>query len=1345
MVIGLQLPFSSLPIKGMPGKAQSVDSAIHDLVLFGEILKRKEEQLQQEQVSASSIAAALAAMQSQPIVLPLFHAVIEISHFQSSFSADGSPQTTLDSAGNQTTTILNTQTTTARLTPTETSGPVTKTVSNAQADSSQQPKLLSMQFNSLSVAESVHTNFATDAALRMGITEHEGLIHKSGFPSFTANANLTSTPVTATTPKVETTFGVETKVTQVQSPAQGNSASIMDEIVSNHPSTPAPSTAGKEEKQTSPSGLLFGEARNTVTRSAVQTKSVTVDLNTDPTVNVEIKESQPDVQIKTGHAQNPSLPAQQVVGKNVTPEITVPSNVTLEASADLNLSDAVSSAAEIKTVLEQLKIESEPASYENPSVFENRAATSPILIEQLPASEVTTSQPLSATSLEISVDTAQSLLKPAISAATVPTLEQKAGDIRVEEASRFIIPELATQGDLVETATLETNDPVSRTFTSHSSELPDAEFSRPMLQFAPEVKASTVPYPTDRNQTVEAGKTAPTVIATIHALEPAEPQLEPALASTQNDPGIQDALSMPNVNNNPDPSETRSAFNHGATKVEAKPISVLNSESKQPETEIQFAYSHETENIETSKSKNASIAASENTGETRDVDTSFISSDGRLEDSVNVSKLATPVEQRDISSKEKNVLEHSKRDEMGQPFIPNKPILQESSTRTGVQNVQSSEPSTSESNRTTQVEQSVVNVKNADPTAGMKSTETEFIFIEPKITPDHRPVEKTADAQSADPEMNALESISVAQTVLSNDRPTPMIGDSRPAKAFTPAVKPENQKPTSVSNESANAQVVDAKPQMVPDRPQMPVAEEFVPAIKSEFQRQPATLDDSIDLKDPDLQTGSRETRVNASDASRPFESFATVAEAAVKEEAPNQTESGLEPDLQKANNTKSIKFIDADPMSFESDVIRNIVQDEDTSSLQTATDPDSAVFRPATNLADITQPELQETPETIEKPAYKNEQVIDKSVRTQNVNTSKQSFVSGAPNSQEKTPVADQMTMVTERVLDGNVQGQDPSTDVNKVIPEAIGSREMPGTQPMKNKENSQSAVHNAVASLETSTYAAAQPSEATKPAVPEQFNHVTKPVNPDVPLVVDAPAHQEDSSNMEIAEPNKAMVADHASKPSIFEPVPDIASGKQVAAKEETVSQPPLANKEDARTLEKQPELPQTPEITVPVKGPVKAAQGAEMGQKYVDPHIHAQVADVARQVIQQVKMHVKRGTTSMHLQLNPGELGAIEVDMVSSAQGMQVTIFAEHASTGRLLETQLNQLRDSLVDSGVQLSGLNIGQHNTQGQKGGAFSQESNLGSFAPMNFAESKVSETPTVEQTFGPPSEVDYRI
>jgi flagellar hook-length control protein FliK len=159
-----------------------------------------------------------------------------------------------------------------------------------------------------------------------------------------------------------------------------------------------------------------------------------------------------------------------------------------------------------------------------------------------------------------------------------------------------------------------------------------------------------------------------------------------------------------------------------------------------------------------------------------------------------------------------------------------------------------------------------------------------------------------------------------------------------------------------------------------------------------------------------------------------------------------------------------------------------------------------------------------------------------------------------------------------------------------------------------------------------------------------------------------------------------------------------------------------------------------------------PVNEAKTAELNEKMPVEQVHARAVEVAQQVVRQMKVNIKNGSTSMHLKLNPKELGVIDVDMVSNAQGVHVTFFAEQASTGRLLETQLSQLRDALVDSGVQLSGLNIGQHNTQGQKGGAFSHDTNFAPLPRQSFAERNEdgSDAPA-ERSIGQSSEIDYRV
>jgi flagellar hook-length control protein FliK len=74
-------------------------------------------------------------------------------------------------------------------------------------------------------------------------------------------------------------------------------------------------------------------------------------------------------------------------------------------------------------------------------------------------------------------------------------------------------------------------------------------------------------------------------------------------------------------------------------------------------------------------------------------------------------------------------------------------------------------------------------------------------------------------------------------------------------------------------------------------------------------------------------------------------------------------------------------------------------------------------------------------------------------------------------------------------------------------------------------------------------------------------------------------------------------------------------------------------------------------------------------------------------------------------------------------------------------------VSQLRQSLIDSGVQLSGLNISQHGPSGQKGETSNQNTNSNQYSqrsvPQN--ETTIKETLRTERRTGQSSEVDYLI
>ncbi len=195
------------------------------------------------------------------------------------------------------------------------------------------------------------------------------------------------------------------------------------------------------------------------------------------------------------------------------------------------------------------------------------------------------------------------------------------------------------------------------------------------------------------------------------------------------------------------------------------------------------------------------------------------------------------------------------------------------------------------------------------------------------------------------------------------------------------------------------------------------------------------------------------------------------------------------------------------------------------------------------------------------------------------------------------------------------------------------------------------------------------------------------------------------------------------------------------------ETLKTKQAVKEETVEPVEKQPKMYQMSGTAAHANNPVTEPVAAEQSRDIPVGQINAQAAEVAQQVIRHLRSNINSGSTSMHLQLNPKELGAIDVQMVSSSEGLHVTFFAEQVQTGKLLESQLPQLRESLVDSGVQLSGLNISQHNHSGQKGETFGQNTNFAQTSQRDLPQDKANnqEASPAERRTGKSSEVDYLI
>lgn len=86
----------------------------------------------------------------------------------------------------------------------------------------------------------------------------------------------------------------------------------------------------------------------------------------------------------------------------------------------------------------------------------------------------------------------------------------------------------------------------------------------------------------------------------------------------------------------------------------------------------------------------------------------------------------------------------------------------------------------------------------------------------------------------------------------------------------------------------------------------------------------------------------------------------------------------------------------------------------------------------------------------------------------------------------------------------------------------------------------------------------------------------------------------------------------------------------------------------------------------------------------------------------VVEQVAQFLERMTLDpdqnrVHLQLNPPELGSLEIQIRVEGSEVQAWVQAEHDLTRRALEQSLQQLRDQLASRGLQLSGFSISTGN------------------------------------------------
>lgn len=137
-----------------------------------------------------------------------------------------------------------------------------------------------------------------------------------------------------------------------------------------------------------------------------------------------------------------------------------------------------------------------------------------------------------------------------------------------------------------------------------------------------------------------------------------------------------------------------------------------------------------------------------------------------------------------------------------------------------------------------------------------------------------------------------------------------------------------------------------------------------------------------------------------------------------------------------------------------------------------------------------------------------------------------------------------------------------------------------------------------------------------------------------------------------------------------------------------------------------------------------------------------------EIVQQVARELEIFGKSGQNSLRIQLYPEQLGRIDVRLISKNDGVQIIIHADNASTASLLERDLNFLRENLAQAGVNLSGLTVGNSQTQAHADLAqneFRSPSQNGGKLTAHLAHEEPSKEPLSRGWRDSSSTLDYRI
>lgn len=102
------------------------------------------------------------------------------------------------------------------------------------------------------------------------------------------------------------------------------------------------------------------------------------------------------------------------------------------------------------------------------------------------------------------------------------------------------------------------------------------------------------------------------------------------------------------------------------------------------------------------------------------------------------------------------------------------------------------------------------------------------------------------------------------------------------------------------------------------------------------------------------------------------------------------------------------------------------------------------------------------------------------------------------------------------------------------------------------------------------------------------------------------------------------------------------------------------------------------------------------------------------LSNQVVEKAKIFIRpNGNTNMTLRLDPPSLGKIDMRLEVSENGVRAVMIAENREVKAALENNLDNLKNSLNQSGIKVDELSVATANDSGMRNGSFAKEAGMG--------------------------------